>query len=115
MKKDNDSLVKKLLKIGNPQLWGQIYNITLKDGLLKQGKLIRVHWTMKYGKVIGDCFLLENKTETKINLEDVLGIELFEKQLIGTKTVDIKLEEKNLNISTNNKQKREFINVDIIE
>jgi hypothetical protein len=116
MKKDNIPLKNKLLKIGNPQLWGRIYNITLKDGLLKQGKLVRVNWSMKYGEVIGNCYLLENKTETKINLEDVLGIELFEKQMVNPKTADTKLrEEKTLNVSTINKPKREFLSIDIIE
>ena len=116
MKKDNISLKKKLLKIGNPQFWGQIYNITLKNGLLKQGKLMRVNWSMKYGQVIGTCYLLENKKETKINLEDVLGIELFEKQTINPKTADTKSkEEKTLNISAINKPKREFLSIDTIE
>jgi len=115
MKKDNVSLIKKLLKIGNPQFWGRIYNITLKDGILKHGKLIRVNWTMKYGQVVGTCHLLENKAETKINLEDVSGIELFEKQAAASKPTNIRLEEKAQNISTNSKQKREFTSVDIIE
>jgi hypothetical protein len=116
MIKDNTSLKKKLLKIGNPQLWGRIYNITLKDGLLKQGKLMRVNWSMKYGEVIGNCYLLENKTETKINLEDVLGIELFENQMVNPKPTNTKpKEEKILNVSSINKPKRELLGVDIIE
>ena len=117
MGKDDISLKKKLLKIGNPQFWGRIYSITLKDGLLKRGKLIRVNWSMKYGQVIGTCYLLENKIETKINLEDVSGIELFEKQTANPKTADTKSRaEKTLNISVSNKPKRELLGIiDIIE
>jgi hypothetical protein len=106
-------LIKKLLKIGNPQFWGQIYNITLKSGLLKRVKLIRVNWTMKYGQVVGTCHLLENKTEIKINFEDILEIELYKTKLAILKTDETKPGEKAINISTTSKQKREFIDVDI--
>ena len=108
-------MIQKLLKIGNPQFWGRIYNITLKDGLLKQGKLIRVNWTMKYGKVVGSCYLLENKLQTVINLEDVSGIELLEKHSAAFKAADTQPAEKNINITANSKPKIEFTGVDIIE
>ena len=113
MKKDNNSLTNKLLKIGNPKFWGRNFNITLKNGSFKKGKLIRVNWNMKHGQVIGDCYLLENKAEIQINLEDVSGIELSEKQV--SKSTHTKLEEKELNTATVNKHKKEFIGVDIIE
>jgi len=113
-KKVENSLTEKLLQIGNPKFWGQNFRILLKGGFFKEGALLRVNWSMRYGKVIGFCLLREGKQETKINLEDVISIEKYEKKLEASRAADVQVDMQSIQI-TLNKLKKELSPVGMIE
>jgi hypothetical protein len=114
MKKVENSLTEKLLQIGNPKFWGQNFRILLKGGFFKEGALIRVNWSMRYGKVTGFCLLREGKLETKINLEEVISIEKYEQSDKASGAADAQVEMQSFQI-TLNKLKKELAPVQVIE
>ncbi len=114
MKKVENSLTEKLLQIGNPKFWGQNFRILFIGGFFQEGALMRVNWSMRYGKVIGFCLLREGKQETKINLEEVLSIEKYEKSDEASGQEDVQVDMQNFQI-TLNKLKKELAPISVIE
>lgn len=115
MRKSENSLTEKLLQIGNPKFWGQNFKIILKGGFFKEGSLLRVNWSMRYGKVVGFCFLREGKQDTKINLEEVISIEKKEKPTeVASSSADIQADMQKIQV-TINKLKRELAPSQVIE
>ena len=114
MKKVENSLTEKLLQIGNPKFWGQNFRILLKGGSFREGALLRVNWSMRYGKVTGFCLLREGKQETKINLEEVISIEKYETQREASGAEDVQIDMEKIQI-TLNKLKKELRPADVIE
>jgi len=115
MKKNENSLTEKLLQIGNPKFWGQNFKVFLKGGFFKEGALIRVNWSMRYGKVIGFCLLREGNRDTKINLEEVVNIEKNEKStMLASNSSDSQVDMQRIQ-KTLNKLKQELIPSQTIE
>lgn len=114
MKKVENSLTEKLLQIGNPKFWGQNFRILLKGGFFKEGALMRVNWSMRYGKVTGFCLLREGSLEIKINLEEVISIEKHEKSFEATGKADEQVDMQSIQI-TLNKLKKELSPAGVIE
>jgi hypothetical protein len=74
MQKIETLLNEKLLRLGNPKFWGKKFHIQLKGGSPIDGILVRINWTMRYGKVIGNLTFKVNAFERKIDLEEVQDI-----------------------------------------
>jgi hypothetical protein len=74
MQKTDKVLNEKLLQLGNPKFWGENYLIKVLGGELLKGTLVRVNWTMKYGKMIGHLLLKNNTSEKKVDLCDITDI-----------------------------------------
>jgi hypothetical protein len=74
MQKVETLLNEQLLRLGNPKFWGKNFHIKIKGGSPIEGILVRVNWTMRYGKVIGNLTVKTNTAEKKIDLEDVQEI-----------------------------------------
>jgi hypothetical protein len=92
MQKVETVLNEKLLRLGNPKFWGKKFHIHLQGGSPIDGVLVRVNWTMRYGKVIGNMTIKTSASEKKIDLEDILDISQFT-QTETIKTIIIPKEE----------------------